>query len=91
MEARLEQRIIIKFLSIEGRTADKIRTRLLLLYGEDIYALVIIYKWICEFRTWRTSIFDQLRSGRPSINRIDADILYNVTVAKLLKTLWPPM
>jgi hypothetical protein len=47
-------------ISLHGKhTADKIRTQLLPLYGDATYTLAIIYKWMREFRTWQTSIFDE--------------------------------
>jgi hypothetical protein len=91
MKAQQEQYIIIKFLSIEGRTANEIRIWLLSLYGKAIYAPATIYKWIRKFRTRRTSIFDKLHSRRPLIDHIKIDILCNVIVAKLLKALWHSM
>jgi hypothetical protein len=71
----LKQRVIIKFVSIEGRTIDEILTQLLPLNREIIYILVIIYKRNREFRTEWISIFDELCSGEQSINHVDADIL----------------
>jgi galactokinase/mevalonate kinase-like predicted kinase len=44
MKAQLEQRVIIKFLSIEGRTAKEIHKQLLFLYGEATYTPATIYK-----------------------------------------------
>jgi hypothetical protein len=67
LEARLKQCTIIQFLSIERGTADKIRTRLLHLYGKASYAHAEIYRWIREFQTEQRLIFDEPRSGRPLV------------------------
>jgi hypothetical protein len=78
MEAQIEQRTIIKILSIERRTTDKIHKQLLLLDRDATCTPAIIYKWICEFRTGWTSIFDETRSGQPLIHHIDGDIFVSL-------------
>jgi hypothetical protein len=80
MEVQIEQRAIIKILSVEKRTTDRIHKQLMLLDRNTIYPPATIYKWIHEFRTGRTSIFDEIRSGQPPIDHIDSDIRASLNI-----------
>jgi hypothetical protein len=66
-ESELEQGVIIQFLLMNGRTADKTRTRLLPLYREAICSPARIDRWIREFWIGRTPIFDELCFNRPRV------------------------
>jgi hypothetical protein len=75
MNAKVEQRVIIKFLSNEGADAIEIHHRLLQAFQEDVYTLSNVYEWIRVFNTWRTIVWDEHRAGRPRLDHIDSNIL----------------
>jgi hypothetical protein len=46
MNAKVEARVIIKFLSNEGAYAIEIHHRLLQAFQEDVYTISSVYEWI---------------------------------------------
>jgi hypothetical protein len=85
----LEQCAIIIFLHFKRTKAAKIHNKLVLCFGDDIYTLVSVYPWVHEFKIGRISIRDDPRSGRPSLDDVDAAILKQLLEAPLssLRTL----
>jgi hypothetical protein len=75
MDAKLEQRVIIKLLSNEGADPIEIHSRLLRAFQEDAYMLSSVYEWIRAFKTGRRSVLDEHRAGRPRLDHIDSKIL----------------
>jgi hypothetical protein len=75
MNVKLEQRIIIKFLWSEITDLVGIHSRLLWAFREDAYTLSSVYEWIKAFKTGRTSVLDEHRTGRPRLDHIDSKIL----------------
>jgi hypothetical protein len=58
MNARLQQRVIIKFLSSEDIDPVKIHHRLLCASQEEAYVLLSVYEWIRAFKSGRTNLLD---------------------------------
>jgi AraC-like DNA-binding protein len=75
MNAKVEQLIIIKFLSDEGADAPEIHHKHLRAFQEDAYTLSSVYEWIRVFKTWRTIVWDEHRVGRSPLGHIDSKIL----------------
>jgi transposase len=75
MHVTVKQRIISQFLWTEGADPVEIHSRLLHAFAEDAYTLSSVYEWIRAFRTGRTSVVDEHRSGRPRLDHIDSKIL----------------
>jgi hypothetical protein len=71
----VEQRVIIKFLRFKGTKLRDIQQKLTLVFGEEVYALASIKRWIHELKTSRTIITDDPRPRRTSIDHIDVLIL----------------
>jgi hypothetical protein len=70
-----DQRVIIRFLWNEGISADKITTRLQAQFGEASYKIRTVRFWIAEVQRGRADLYDEIRSGRPPLDDIDAKIL----------------
>jgi hypothetical protein len=75
MNPKVEQRVIIKFLSNEGEDATEMHHRLLQAFHEDAYTLSSVYEWIQAFETRRTIVWDDYRAGRLRLDHIDSKIL----------------
>jgi hypothetical protein len=70
-----DQRMIIRFLSKEGIAADEITTRLQAQFAEHAYKLRTVRFWIGQVRFGRKDLHDEIHTGRPHLNDIDAKIL----------------
>jgi hypothetical protein len=70
-----DQRVIIRFLSNEGIAADEIVTRFQAQFAEHAYKLRTVRLWIGEVRFGRQDLHDEIRTGRPPLDDIDAKIL----------------
>jgi hypothetical protein len=70
-----DQRVIIKFLLNEGADARDIEDRLQAQVGEHAYKLRTIQFWIIEARLGRQDLHDEIRTGRPPLDDLDAKIL----------------
>ena len=65
-ESNLEQRYAIRFMFKEGESAFKVYIRLQKGYGELCMSRARVFEWFKRFKTGRTSIDNEPRSGRPS-------------------------
>ena len=65
-ESNVEQRYAIKFMFKEGESASNVYIRLQKVYGEHCMSRARVFKWFQRFKTGRTSIDNEPRSGRPS-------------------------
>jgi hypothetical protein len=70
-----DQRVIIRFLSTEGIGANKIAIRFQAQFDEHAYKLRTIQFWITEVRSGRQDLHDEIRTGRPSLDDLDAKIV----------------
>jgi transposase len=61
----MEQRAVLRFLSLKGLNPQQIHSELEPVYHEDALALPTIYKWHARFHDGRTELSDEPRSGRP--------------------------
>ena len=62
----VEYRSVIKFLLLEGKSAEEILTRLEQAYGSKGPARCTVYKWIAQFKGGRQSVDDNTEGrGRP--------------------------
>jgi hypothetical protein len=71
----LEQRAIFNFLHFKKMKAAEIHSELALCFGNDTYTLSFVHHWVHEFKMSRVSVEDEPRSGRPSLDDVDAAIL----------------
>ena len=65
-ESNLEQRYAIRFMCKEGESASKVYIRLQKVYGERCMSRARVFEWFKRFKTGRTSIDNEPRSGRLS-------------------------
>jgi hypothetical protein len=79
LHIEVEQRVIIKFLRFKGMKLVDIHHELPEVFREEAYTLPRVKYWIHQLKTGRTIKTDNMRSGRPSINQIDALILKQLT------------
>jgi hypothetical protein len=61
----MEQRTVLRFLTLKALNHQQIHSELESVYHEDARALPMIYKWHARFRDGRTELSDDPRSGRP--------------------------
>jgi len=61
-----EQRVCVKFCFKLGKTFTETFQMLQQAYGEDCLSRTQCYEWYQRFKSSRTSIEDELKSGRPS-------------------------
>ena len=61
-----EQRDVARFLWAEGVKPVEIHRRMLAQYGQSTMSQRKVYEWVERFRSGRTRVTDEGRSGRPS-------------------------
>jgi transposase len=61
----MEQRAVMRFLTLKGLHARAIVAELRCVYKEDVLSLATVKKWCKRFVEGRTSLCDNPRSGRP--------------------------
>jgi hypothetical protein len=61
----MEQRAIIRFLTLKGLKAREIRAELESVYGPEALARSTVRKWRKRFQEGRTDLIDDRRPGRP--------------------------
>jgi len=64
-----EQRGIVRFLWAEGVKPVEIHRRMLAQYGQSTMSQRKVYEWMERFKSGRTRVIDEGRSGRPSTPR----------------------
>jgi hypothetical protein len=69
-----DQRMIIKFLWNEKTNASKIATRLQAQFSEHAYQLRTVQFWITEIRRGHQDLYDEICSGRPTLDDLDGKI-----------------
>jgi hypothetical protein len=70
-----DQRVIIRFLWNDGIDAHKSTHRLQAQFGEHASALRTIYFWIAEAQPGRQELHDEICTGRPPLDDLDAKIM----------------
>ena len=65
----VEQRGVVRFLWAEGAKPVEIHRRMLAQYGQRIMRQRKVYEWVERFKSGRTRVTDEYRSGRPSTSR----------------------
>lgn len=63
--SKCEYRAVIKFLTLEKRSANNIYERLTNVYGDSAPSYATVTRWVAEFKRGRTSLEDDPRAGRP--------------------------
>ena len=64
-----EQRGVVRFLWEEGVKHVKIHCRMLAQYGQSSMSQREVYERVVNFKSGRTRVTDEGRSGRPSTSR----------------------
>jgi hypothetical protein len=67
-----DQRLIIRFLSTERIGANEITTRLQAQFGQHAYKLRTVQFWITEVGFGRQDLHNEIRTGRPPLDDLDA-------------------
>jgi transposase len=70
-----DQRVIIRFLSNERIAADEITTKLQAQFAKHAYKLRTVQFWIGEVRFGRQDLHDEIRTGRPPLDDVNAKSL----------------
>ena len=63
-DCTIEERGIVQFLWAEGVKPVEIHCRMLAQYGQSIMSQRKVYEWVEMFRSGRTCVIDEGRSGR---------------------------
>jgi hypothetical protein len=61
----MEQRAVIRFLTLKGLDVQQIHSELESVYHKEALPLPTVYKWSSRSRVGRTNLSDDPRSGRP--------------------------
>jgi len=70
MDAPLqEQRGVVRFLWEKGVKPVEIHRRMLAQYGQSTMSQRKVLEWVERFKSGRTRVIDEGRSGRPSTSR----------------------
>jgi len=64
-----EQRGVVRFFWAEGVKPVEIHSRMLVEYGQSTMSQRMVYEWVESFKSGRTRVTDESRSGRPSTSR----------------------
>jgi len=64
-----EQRGVVRLLWAEGVNPEEIHRRMLAEYGHSTVSQRKVYGWVERFKSGRTRVTDEGRSGRPSTSR----------------------
>ncbi|KAG5342870.1 SETMR methyltransferase, partial [Acromyrmex heyeri] len=72
-----QYRSAIRFLFLNGKTCEEIKTKLDAVYGNSSPSMTTVRYWFNEFKRGRSSVFDEERPGRP------ADVITEEIVEKV--------
>jgi hypothetical protein len=61
----MEQRAVIRFLTLKGLGVQQIHSELESVYHKEVLTLSTVYKWSARFRVGRTKLSNDPRSRRP--------------------------
>jgi len=64
-----KQRGVVRFLWAEGAKPVEIHRLMLAQYGQNTMSQRKVYEWVERFKSGRTRVTDEGRSGRPSTSR----------------------
>ena len=64
-----ERRGVVRFLRAEEAKPVEIHRRMLAQYGQSTMSQRKVYEWVEMFKSGRTHVTDEGRSGRPSTSR----------------------
>ena len=64
--SKVEYRAVIRYLYLKGKTGQEIHCELTNVYGSSAPSYAQVKFWVGEFKRSRTSLEDEIRSGRPS-------------------------
>ncbi|KAG5310832.1 SETMR methyltransferase, partial [Acromyrmex insinuator] len=72
-----QYRSVIRFLFLDGKTCEEIKTKFDAVYENSSPSMTIVRYWFNKFKRDRSSVFDEERSGRP------ADVVTEKIVEKI--------
>lgn len=64
--SKIEQRVIVDFLMYENCAPIEIYRRLKNVYGESVFSIQYVRKWLRKFKAGCEIIVDEAREGRPT-------------------------
>ena len=68
-DCTIEERDVVRFLWAGGAKPVEIHRRMLAQYGQSTVSQRKVYEWVERFKSGRTRVTDEGRSGRPSTSR----------------------
>ena len=68
---KCEYRAVIKFLTLENRSANNIYERLTNVYGDSAPSYATVTRWVAEFKRGPTSLEDDPHAGQPAEATMD--------------------
>ena len=87
--AKCEVRSVIRFLNAKGERPVENHKQIVAVYG-NVMNRQNVTKWCCEFSEGRTDVYDEQRSGRPSLisdDLLQAALLYDSGIQRLVPRL----
>ena len=64
--SKVEYRAVIRYLYLKGKIGQEIHCKLTNVYGSSAPSYAQVKFWVGEFKSSRTSLEDETRSGHPS-------------------------
>ncbi|KAG5331642.1 SETMR methyltransferase, partial [Acromyrmex charruanus] len=64
MEKEQYRSVVIRFLFLDRKTCEEIKTKLNTVYGNSSPSITTVRYWFNEFKRGRSSVFDEGRPGR---------------------------
>ena len=63
--SEVEYRAVIRYFYLKGKTGKELHGELADVYGSSAPSYALVKFWVGEFKRGRTSLEDEVRSGRP--------------------------
>jgi len=80
-----EQRGVVRFLWAEGAKPVEVHRRMLAQYGQSTMSQRRVYEWVERFKSVRTRVTDEHRSGRSSTSAHKPKSFFSAGIQKLVE------